>query len=297
MIQPLQPHPSTDAPAKSKIVDRTSYVSGFQSGSDMRIDRHEAKYVVPSHLMPEIRAQIAPYVNRDKNGVGEFPKYIVRTIQLDSRDLTLHYQKEVEALNRFKLRIRTYGTECKAPVFIEIKRKLGGMINKSRTVIPMEHYHPEIITHPGHHIPFRNAKEHMNYLDFLRLVQEIGARPVTVIQYERESYMGKLEDYARVTFDTNVCYQMISDYRFDNLNPRRWRRIDTQTGLCSDYAGFILELKSKRDVPHWLMDVIRKFDLVRCGFCKYSAALRLESLSSGFQYSDTGENCTPDSRW
>ena len=42
----------------------------------------------------------------------------------------------------------------------------------------------------------------MNYLDFLRLNQEIGGQPVLMIQYERESYMGRLEQYARVTFDT-----------------------------------------------------------------------------------------------
>jgi SPX domain protein involved in polyphosphate accumulation len=262
-----------------------------------RIERYEAKYVVPYHLLPAIREHIMPYVNRDANGIGEFPQYLVRTIQLDNRSLALHYAKENEQLNRFKLRIRTYGTKCEAPVFIEIKRKLGDIINKSRTVIKAKDYCPELFTDPKTYLAFRSDKEHMNYLDFIRLSQEIGAVPVTMIQYNRESYMGKVEDYARVTFDTNICYQMITDYRFDTVNSRRWRHIDTFTGLRTDYAAFVLELKSKTGVPHWLMDIVRAFNLTRVGFCKYSAALRLESLSAGYEYSDTSENCVPDSRW
>lgn len=263
----------------------------------MRIERHEAKYLVPYHLLPEIRRHIQPYVFPDKNGVGEFPSYLVRTIQLDSRNLCLHYAKEVEQLNRFKLRIRTYGTDGKAPYFLEIKRKLGDLIVKSRSVVKSTDYGSDLFTKPGRHVPFSNERERMNYLDFIRLSQEIGALPVCMIQYQRESYMGRVEDYARVTFDSSVCYQMVSGYDFAPANTNRWRHIDTHTGLGTDYPAFVLELKSKMGIPRWLMNVARTFNLTRTGFCKYSAALRLESLSAGYQYSDTGENCVAESRW
>ena len=118
-----------------------------------------------------------------------------------------------------------------------------------------------------------------------------------MIQYERESYMGRLEDYARITFDTKVCYQMTPSYDFGYVNERRWHRIDTPTGLRADYAGFVLELKSKMGIPRWMLDFVRSFNLVRVGFCKYSAALRLESFNSGYEYSEGSENCVPESRW
>lgn len=263
----------------------------------MRVERHEAKYVVPYHLLPEIRRQLEPFVIRDKNGKGEHPTYLVRTIQLDNRSLALHYAKEVEQLNRFKLRIRTYGTDGKAPYFLEIKRRLGDLIVKSRSVVKAEHYGTDLFTDPKRYVPFANEREQMNYLDFLRLQQEIGAIPMTVIQYNRESYMGKVEEYARVTFDTNICYQMVESYDVAETNNRKWRRIDTYTGMRTDFPAFILELKSKMSIPSWLLDIVRNFNLVRVGFCKYSAALRLESLSLGFEYSDTSENCVPDSKW
>lgn len=271
--------------------------SRFKLGDDLRIERHEAKYIVPYRLMPEIRRYLAPLVERDKHGIGEIPKYLVRTIQLDDRALSLHYAKEIEALNRFKLRIRTYGTDGKAPYFVEIKRKIRDLIVKSRSVLQPGDYRPELFLHPGAYIPFSSEKEHMNYLDFLRLSQEIGARPVLMIQYERESYMGRLEDYARVTFDTKVCYQMTPSYDFSYVNDRRWTRVDTAVGLRSDCAGCVMELKSKLGIPRWMLDMVRHFNLTRVGFCKYSAALRLDSFHAGFQYSEGSENCTPDSRW
>ena len=247
--------------------------------------------------MGELRRYIQPYVIKDKHGIGDPPKYLVRTIQLDSRSLSLHYAKEVEALNRFKLRIRTYGTDGKAPCFVEIKRKLGSVIVKSRSVLGPDQYSPELFLKPGAHIPFSDEKQRMNYLDFLRLSREIGAQPVTMIQYERESYMGRYEDYARITFDTRICYQMTPSYDFGYVDNRRWRRIDTSTGLRTDHGGFVLEVKSKLGIPRWMLDFVRAFDLVRVGFCKYSAALRLESLNAGYQYSAGSENCVPDSKW
>jgi hypothetical protein len=265
--------------------------------SDTRIERHEAKYIVPKSLLGEIRRQIAPFVTPDKHGQGEHPCYLVRTIQLDDRALSLHYAKEVEQLNRFKLRIRTYGTDGEAPYFIEIKRKLRDLIVKSRSVVSAQDYGPDLLEQPKRHIVFKNSKEEVNYLEFLRLKQEIGARPILMIQYERESYLGQMEDYARVTMDRKICYQMVDSYDFAHVNERRWRHVDTCTGLRSEYPGFVLELKSKISIPYWMMDIIRRFDLVRVGFCKYSAALRLESLSSGFLYSEGSENCVPESRW
>ncbi len=289
--------------ALSKVPDQVAtpvqpeQAGRFKLGDDLRIERHEAKYIVPYSLMPEIRKYIQPHVVNDKHGIGEIPKYLVRTIQLDNRNLSLHYAKEVESLNRFKLRIRTYGTDGKAPYFVEIKRKLGAVIVKSRSVLKSDVYSPELFLNPKAHIPFSSEKEHMNYLDFIRLTQEIGGQPVLMIQYERESYMGRLEDYARVTFDTQVSYQMTPSYDFGYVNNRRFRRIDTQTGLRSEYAGCVMELKSKMGIPRWMMDFVRAFSLVRVGFCKYSAALRMESFSAGFEYTEGSENSSPDSKW
>ena len=146
--------PGDPAVSPKKAPARAVSPGSFKLGDDLRIERHEAKYIVPHDLLPEIRSYLSAYVTRDKHGVGPLPKYLVRTIQLDSRSLALHYAKEVEQLNRFKLRIRTYGTDGKAPYFVEIKRKLGGVIVKSRSVLKADQYSPDLFLNPGRSHPF-----------------------------------------------------------------------------------------------------------------------------------------------
>ena len=264
---------------------------------DRPITRHEAKYIVPVDRMAAIRDYIQPFVARDQHGLGEFPQYWVRTLQLDAPNLSLHHAKEREALNRFKLRIRTYGKEGGNPVFFEIKRKLGGTIVKSRASVSWEDYHRELQQSSRRPLHFKDEREAMSHASFLKLQHEIGARPQIMIQYLRESYLGRQETYARITFDTQVAYQPVRGYDFNIVQNRRWRKIDTQAGLGTDYPGFILEVKTEAGMPFWMRNLVQNFDLVRIGFCKYSTAVRMELLHCGHEFSATGENCTPHSAW
>ena len=53
---PTEPGP----PAKAAVMGR------FKLGDDLRIERHEAKYIVPYALMPEIRRYIEPLVVKEQ---------------------------------------------------------------------------------------------------------------------------------------------------------------------------------------------------------------------------------------
>jgi len=283
----------------SPDIVRDDFVSApqWREIQDRPIRRYEAKYIVPIEIMPAIRAYIQPFVVSDKNGIGSFPHYWVRTLQLDAPDLCLHHAKERESLNRFKLRIRTYGKEGSSPFFFEIKRKLGGTIVKSRATVPNEDYSQTFPHGSRKALAFSKERERMNYLNFVRLRNEIGARPQVMLQYLRESYLGRQEQYARITFDTQVAYQPVRGYDFAEIQNRRWRRIDTQTGLNCDFPGFILEIKTESGMPFWMRNLIQNFNLIRIGFCKYSTAVRMELLHCGHEFSATGENCTPASSW
>lgn len=47
------------------------------------------------------------------------------------------------------------------------------------------------------------------------------------------------------------------------------------------FSGIVLELKVLSHVPRWIVELVREFDLVRVGNCKYSTAVWAESLSGG----------------
>ena len=253
--------------------------------------RHEAKYVIPPALAPEIREFVRPFVVPDRHAVGDPPEYTVTTLQLDSPDLTLYRMKETKARNRFKLRIRTYGEDGRAPIFLEVKRKLGSIVSKSRAVIPAGSWCGNPLAPIGALPRFRSPKDELAYLEFCRLVREIDARPVVLIRYRRESYIGANDNYVRVTFDRRLCYRPTREW---SLNPTggRWWSMDATSALNRPFPGLVLALKTYGDTPQWLVDLTERFNLTRAGFCKYYIAVRQESLFDGALYSDTSENCS-----
>ena len=252
---------------------------------DRKLKRYETKYVIPREMVAEIREMIRPFCEPDPNGTGDPTTYINNTLQLDAPGLNLHYAKLWDFVNRFKLRVRTYGNPVgEYPVFMEIKAKDRNTIIKRRCQIPFaqwgEHlFRDEMIK--GVH--FKTARETDNFYQFIRLVKQIGARPVMLMRYRRESYFGKADEYSRVTFDSRLEYQQT--YAWDSWGAGGvWRCLDNpmmQTRRHDkelDFSGVVLELKALHEVPQWMVNVVTKMDLWRVGHCKYSNAIWAESI-------------------
>lgn len=266
---------------------------GFQQ-EQINLERHEAKYIVPAAQLPEIREFIQPFCVPDPNAKGDIPEYTLTTLQLDSPDMTLYRAWRDNSVNRFKLRIRGYeGGDEGGSVFVEVKRKIKGVVVKTRCMIPRSFVCGELFdsakraTTP----PFRSHKERVNFSEFSRLVEILGARPVVLIRYIRESYLGANDLYARVTFDRKLTYSLTRNWDLQPENVR-WRPMDSTLALDRPVSGHVLELKTYRDTPRWMVDMTERFSLVRSGFCKYATALRLESLYKGSTHPDEWESCT-----
>ena len=257
----------------------------------VELERHEAKYIIHPSLVPEIREWLRPFCKPDPNVGCDPPEYLVTTLQLDSDTLALHLAKEREAANRFKLRCRTYGSEPDGPVFLEIKRKIGNMVVKSRVMVPRTAWGANLFRVPIPEGLFTKSHDVAVFTEFRRLMDVLAARPVMVIRYHRESYFGIRDDYARVTFDCRLCYCPTRCWDLPPTNVR-WRIMDSAMVFNRPFSAVILEMKTYRNAPVWMADMTERFSLERVGFCKYSAAMRLESLYQGAQYSDASENCT-----
>lgn len=249
---------------------------------DVQLDRHEGKYIIPRSMLPAIREFIRPFCESDPHCKGNPPRYVITTLQLDDAQLSLHHAKANEAVARFKLRVRTYGEPGNSPVFMEIKRKIGGTIVKSRTAVPFDAWGEHLMTEKMVSLDFKSSKEEVGFLEFRRLVQEIGARPVILVRYVRESYFGKYDRYARVTMDSKLEYQPTQSWDSWGRGGR-WIPMDSSLvqNKKENFSGIVLELKTLSDAPQWMIDLVMEFGLERTGNCKYSTAVWLESLFSG----------------
>lgn len=238
------------------------------------VTRYEAKYIIPRERVAEIRTFIRPFCRPDPYTHGDPPEYTITTLQLDTPDNALHNAKVDEALDRFKLRARTYGEIGTTPIFAEVKAKLEDTIIKSRVVIPFEMWSKELIF--GVQLPrcFKNERQEIDFLQFKRLVWELGARPEVVVRYIRESYVGTSDRYARVTFDRKLQYQVTKSWT-DFGRHGVWRGMDSAEaqGFGLPYSGVVLEVKALSYMPVWIMDMVQRFQLHRSGNCKFSTAI------------------------
>ncbi|MDF7801146.1 polyphosphate polymerase domain-containing protein [Pontiellaceae bacterium B1224] len=245
------------------------------------LDRFEAKYIIPRELVEPIKAFIRPYCVMDKHCEAAGGHYTINTLQMDSPTLSLHYAKEWEASHRFKLRVRTYGLQPgKAPVFMEIKRKYFERVIKSRACISFDQWKPGVLKKHVDELNLKSVKEREAFREFVRLSEEIDARPLVYIRYSREAYTGIFDHYARVTFDSKLCYQPVTDmYGWGEGG----RFISMDSGLVRNRreSSLVLEIKCTEQVPTWMIELVQTFSLVRCGNCKYSTAIWMENCLTG----------------
>jgi hypothetical protein len=254
-------------------------------GFEIQWGRYESKYLIPPSLVEPIREYVLHFCGPDAYGSGPLPTYTVTTLQLDNEFYDLHYAKEREALDRFKLRIRTYGEIGSCPVFLEIKRKSRQSIMKSRVILPFDEWSEwseHLLRFPWIDIVFSSAMEEETFLEFVRLTREMDARPKVLVRYERESYVDATDDHIRVTFDRKLEYQPTTSWTGWGQGGR-WFSMDTgrAQGKGYSHSAVILELKCLREIPLWMLALVRAFNLKQTGNCKYSTAVWQEAAFAG----------------
>jgi hypothetical protein len=234
--------------------------------------RYEYKYIIPAALIEPIAMFIRPYCQIDPYSdqeVGKF--YTTRTLYLDTADYRTYWDKEDEVPNRFKLRVRTYGTDSRAPVKFEVKQRVNDVFQKSSVATPADVW-PALIADPGEFSPGFTSVEQSAFNRFIYLTRTIGASPRMLVKYERRAYRSRVDDYVRISFDRRLRYQPVHTYDLEG-QAARWMVNDDSDSL-GHTGGLILELKFTAAAPVWLLDLVRRFELVRRGFSKYCSAVR-----------------------
>lgn len=236
--------------------------STVQAGSD-NFHRYELKYHLPREEMAEIRKHIAPFVTHDKHSAVMPEKhYSVRSIYFDSDDLVFYFEKLDSVKIRKKLRVRTYNlAEDKAPAFLEIKRKFGKRGYKERVMLPLTSVDEALNGKQSSEVladrPFTDRKV-LDRFRFNMKVKEL--KPVVLVTYEREAFIGLENERIRVTFDQNI--RSLINPRLDQIFEDDALRV-----FCDRL--FVLELKYDMQMPRWMAQLIRLLDLRSEPYSKY----------------------------
>jgi len=250
------------------------------------LERHELKYLIPVSLVDPISDFLSIYCSKDNYSENSADGlYDVYSLYFDSPDY-LFLRKRLEgAENRFNMRIRTYNTNSGMPCFFEIKQKRNRIVRKYRAVVhdPLWPQTLETSLHPLE--GFESEKDALNADFFIRLLCSYQATPKVLTHYRRKAFISNVDDYARVTFDMNLRCQAEEQF---NLTPdeAQMSAYDNETVFDPDCC-VILELKCySTQVPLWMLDLIRYFDLKQGSFSKYATSIN--QVFGSFQY-DMGD--------
>ena len=233
------------------------------------IQRYEAKFVIPERMIGPISEFASVYCSLDtysQRTANNF--YRVNNLYFDTPNYTFLKNRMDGIENRFNMRIRLYSDTAAIPCIFEIKQKQVNFIKKYRATIYDKNWHRLFNVQD-----YRPHKHEENSTDssknlFLRLAYSYNATPKILSQYMRKAYVSDVDEYGRVTFDTDLQYQHAEGY---SLLPDKNKMVplDNET-LFDSECNVVLELKCYSTlVPLWMVDLIRYFDLKRRNFSKY----------------------------
>jgi hypothetical protein len=231
--------------------------------------RFELKYVVPAAHAERVRQAVPATCHLDPF-CEDAPqqRYAIGSLYLDSRDLIFHRQKTGRAHRRLKLRVRHYPDAPDAGAFLEIKRRVGDVILKRRRRLPPEADWGGIVCGDL-------APAHPIEADMAATAALYGAAPMVYVHYRRQAWVSDVDEYARVTFDTALCYQPHQDWTLPSdetgLIP-----VDDGASLGVPGSWVIIELKFAERMPLWMESLTARFELYRRGFSKYCKSVERE---------------------
>ena len=215
--------------------------------------RYEKKYLLTQDQYRAVLFGMAPYMKADA-----YPHYSISNIYYDTDGYDLIRASLEKPVYKEKLRMRSYGVPDRYDtVFIEIKKKCGGVVYKRRITMPMQdaaRYMRGIQNGTGSQI----SRE----IDYF--MQMYRPQPKVFIAYDREAYAAADGGELRITFDTALR--------------TRSNELDLRSGdhgrLLLDSDLYLMEIKIPGAVPLWLARLLSANGIFPTSFSKYGACYK-----------------------
>ena len=224
--------------------------------------RHELKYFINPAELEALRQRLRGALSMDEHCVGGRP-YIIRSLYFDDIEDSAFYDKQAGVMHRDKYRIRVYNFSDKT-IFLERKRKLGDLIQKSSVQITRRLCDQLVEGNPAGLYRSSNPLLQDVYVQMrTRLL-----RPRVLVDYAREAYLYPAED-VRITFDMSLRTGLHSHDLFNAKVP---------TVCPHDRNVEILEVKFNNYLPSHIAALLSGTEAERSAVSKYILCRRYEPL-------------------
>lgn len=224
--------------------------------------RREVKFLLSKEQFDALLPIVHEHMNPDAYCV-DGKEYGIFNIYYDTPDNFLIRQSIEKPYYKEKLRLRSYYSPA-APdssVFLEVKKKIGGIVTKRRVAMTLEEAEAYIQTRVHPHYERFIDRQVMRELDvFLNFYDII--MPRQYISYQRAAFFGKDDKEFRLTFDRQITA----------------RRYDLTLAKGSYGSQLILpdqrlmEIKIPASLPLWMSTALSELGIRKASFSKYGTA-------------------------
>ena len=219
--------------------------------------RFEVKYAINTAKKDILIAALQEYMVADKYNVGGNP-YTICNVYYDTDDNYLIQKSVSKPVYKEKLRLRGYGVPNPGDlVFLEIKKKYKGVVNKRRTRLELEEaMRFTLAGEIPEQKPYINSQV-MNEIKYFMSIYDL--KPKLYLAYDRLAFFDKNDSEFRVSFDTNI----------------RTRRYDLRLD-AGDYGEkmfdddvWLMEVKINKNLPLWFTRLLDENEIYHSSFSKY----------------------------
>ena len=189
-------------------------------------------------------------------------EYGIYNIYFDTADDYLIRTSLAKPYFKEKLRLRSYYSPAlpENGVFLEIKRKIGGIVTKRRVHMTLEQ--AQVYLETGQRPPSRKYIYDQVFDELDVFLAHYHVEPKQYVSYQREAFFGKNDPDFRLTFDRHLIE----------------RRYDLSLAKSSygnhiiDEDMRIMEVKIHNAIPLWLIRELSALKIYKTSISKYGKA-------------------------
>ncbi|WP_020617261.1 polyphosphate polymerase domain-containing protein [Paenibacillus daejeonensis] len=220
-------------------------------------NRYENKYLMDTAAFHRLYDRLLEHMEPDEhNRDRQF--YTISNLYYDTEHDSLIRTSLAKPKYREKLRIRAYGVpEPDAKVYLELKKKVRGLVNKRRTALTLGEAYAFAgtgVAPPSQ--PYMNGQV---VSEIAYLLSRYSLEPKVYLAYERIAMFCKQSRDLRITFDTGIRSRR-SDLRLESGDHGE---------LLLPEGQWLMEVKAEKTVPMWLARLLSEQGLFRTSFSKY----------------------------
>ncbi len=222
-------------------------------------NRVEKKYLLDDSVYQQLVKRLEEKMELDAYHKGQ-RFYSIANIYYDTPSDELIRNSLERPIYKEKLRLRSYGVpRMEDLVFLEIKKKFGGVVNKRRTEFVLS----EAYQYLHNRKPLKKSDSNINNRQVLQeidvFLKRYNLQPKVFLAYDRVAFFGKEDRAFRVTFDTHIR--------------ARRERVRLEEGMegtpLLEQGVWLMEVKITGAAPLWFTRLLSEYRLYATSFSKY----------------------------